>query len=395
MMIPCGRECVVPAEFEYKPRRDRPPARDIVLPSPALQENVVQQSLYDAYGAPTGKGSTRSAYTGQVVEKDTGWYLLGERPYNPIFRRFLAPDALSPFGDGGLNRYTYCGGDPINRIDPNGQAWRDVIRRLMGKKGRSGNAPSAAATPAMASQAASTEVVWETSSSTERLLAPTPKKSVMGAVAADTGTGPADIALAPGSRLRDGQWFGQHSSYRVRDPAPRERVVYQLQEPSDELPLERLKTNKRGEPSLKKSWTVFQHQDNPAAFAIVADTRISVGNLKKLYRNLRQEGITETTIFAGAHGRTSGDNWDTQTGKVRSPDKSVFLDAYAFARDRHVLHGENVRVADLANFTAASFREALAQSGVNIVLICYGIADRPFMEAYNLREVTVLARRAL
>lgn len=355
----------------------------------------MQQSLYDAYGAPTGKGSTRSAYTGQVVENDTGWYLLGARPYNPILRRFLAPDALSPFGDGGLNRYAYCGGDPINRIDPDGRAWRDMIRRLMGKKPRSGKAPSAAATPTVASQAASTEAVWETTRSTERLLAPTPKESVMGAVAADTGTAPADIALAAGSRLRDGQWFGQHSLYRVRDPAPRERVVHQLREPFDELPLERLKTNKRGEPSLKKSWTVFQHQDNPAAFAIVADTRVSVGSLKKLYKNLQQEGITETTIFVGAHGGMDGDNWHPQTGEPRAPDRSHYFEAFAFARERHVLYGEIVRVADLTKLTAASFGEALAQSGVNVVLICYGIADRAFMDAYNLREVTVLARRAL
>lgn len=355
----------------------------------------MQQSLYDAYGAPTGKGSTRSAYTGQIAEKDTGWYLLGERPYNPILRRFLAPDALSPFGDGGLNRYAYCGGDPINRIDPDGQAWRDMIRRLMGKRGRSGKAPADVATPAVASQVASTDVAPGTSRSVRPALASTPKQSVMGAVAADTGASPTNIALGTGSTLRDGQWFGQQSGYRVRDPAARERIVYQLREPSDELPRERLKTNKRGEPSLKKSWTVFQHQDNPAAFAIVADTKVSVGNLKKLYKNLRQEGITETTIFAGAHGGTSGDNWDAQTGKARAPDRDIFLDAYAFARERHLLHDETVRVADLGKFTAAGFGEAVAQSGVNIVLICYGIADKVFMGAYNMREVTVLARRTL
>ena len=34
--------------------------------------------------------------------------------------RFNSPDELSPFGDGGINSYAYCGGDPVNRYDPSG-----------------------------------------------------------------------------------------------------------------------------------------------------------------------------------------------------------------------------------------------------------------------------------
>jgi hypothetical protein len=36
--------------------------------------------------------------------------------------RFNSPDSLSPFGEGGLNAYAYCIGDPINRRDPTGHA---------------------------------------------------------------------------------------------------------------------------------------------------------------------------------------------------------------------------------------------------------------------------------
>jgi len=33
---------------------------------------------------------------------------------------FLSPDPLSPFGEGGINPYAYCSGDPINFRDPSG-----------------------------------------------------------------------------------------------------------------------------------------------------------------------------------------------------------------------------------------------------------------------------------
>jgi len=37
--------------------------------------------------------------------------------------RFLSADNLSPFGQGGLNSYAYCAGNPINYIDPSGKFW--------------------------------------------------------------------------------------------------------------------------------------------------------------------------------------------------------------------------------------------------------------------------------
>lgn len=81
--------------------------------------------IYDAYGQSSSPARARTSYTGELTESGSGWYLLGTRPYHPTLRRFLAPDMASPFGEGGINRYAYCGGDPVTRIDPGGDSWMD------------------------------------------------------------------------------------------------------------------------------------------------------------------------------------------------------------------------------------------------------------------------------
>jgi RHS repeat-associated protein len=61
-------------------------------------------------------------FNGEQPDPVTGHYLLGNgyRAYNPTLMRFNSPDSLSPFGEGGLNAYAYCAGDPVNRSDPTG-----------------------------------------------------------------------------------------------------------------------------------------------------------------------------------------------------------------------------------------------------------------------------------
>lgn len=44
----------------------------------------------------------------------------GQRAYTPVLMRFNCPDSWSPFGPGGMDRYAYCAGDPVNRTDPSG-----------------------------------------------------------------------------------------------------------------------------------------------------------------------------------------------------------------------------------------------------------------------------------
>lgn len=61
-------------------------------------------------------------YNGEYNDGVLQQYILGNgyRAYNPTLQRFICPDSMSPFGAGGINRYLYCAGDPINRADPTG-----------------------------------------------------------------------------------------------------------------------------------------------------------------------------------------------------------------------------------------------------------------------------------
>lgn len=88
---------------------------------------------YSPYGHRTNQGLVPElpGFNGQQADSETGHYLLGNgyRAFNPVLMRFNSPDILSPFGDGGVNTYAYCAGDPINRVDPSGQAsWETALQ---------------------------------------------------------------------------------------------------------------------------------------------------------------------------------------------------------------------------------------------------------------------------
>lgn len=85
--------------------------------------SCIHSHLYTAYGYAATQPSAYSAtgYNGERID-DSNIYLLGNgyRAFNPILRRFQAPDSSSPFGEGGIHAYAYCSGDPINFTDPTG-----------------------------------------------------------------------------------------------------------------------------------------------------------------------------------------------------------------------------------------------------------------------------------
>lgn len=90
---------------------------------------VIQGFSYSPYGWRPSSVETATGFNGQRLEPATGGYLLGNghRLYNPVLMRFTRPDALSPFGKGGVNAYAYCEGDPVNATDPTGEFFQALL----------------------------------------------------------------------------------------------------------------------------------------------------------------------------------------------------------------------------------------------------------------------------
>ncbi|MCR8933415.1 MULTISPECIES: RHS repeat-associated core domain-containing protein [unclassified Pseudomonas] len=97
-----------------------------------LGKEQLYDCAYSPYGHRPAEGGLFSlaGFNGEQLDPVTGLYLLGNgyRAYSPTLMRFLAPDSMSPFGAGGLNAYSYCLGDPVNRVDPTGHiSWQSIL----------------------------------------------------------------------------------------------------------------------------------------------------------------------------------------------------------------------------------------------------------------------------
>ena len=84
---------------------------------------------YDAWGNILAMSGTLAElnplrYRGYVYDQETGFYYLNSRYYDPAVGRFINADNQLTMGTlAGVNLFTYCGNDPVNRKDPTGEAW--------------------------------------------------------------------------------------------------------------------------------------------------------------------------------------------------------------------------------------------------------------------------------
>jgi len=112
------------------------PMRTIMGGATALNHEALH---YSPYGISYPQLPILPGFNGQPREALTGWYFLGNgvRIYSPALMRFLSPDRLSPFDQGGINCYAYVAGDPVNYTDPTGHVKQFKFSgpgRLLGKK---------------------------------------------------------------------------------------------------------------------------------------------------------------------------------------------------------------------------------------------------------------------
>ena len=89
---------------------------------------------YDAWGnfnvtnvateVPFVVANNPFTYRGYYYDYDLGLYYLQSRYYDANVGRFINADNQLLTGDmTGMNLFAYCGNNPVNRIDPTGEAW--------------------------------------------------------------------------------------------------------------------------------------------------------------------------------------------------------------------------------------------------------------------------------
>ena len=88
---------------------------------PKTQQPLINQQLY--------------GFDGQLQDSVSELQFLGKgyhRAYNPVTRRFMNQDSLSPFGKGGFNGYLFTNNNPIMYQDPSGHSAWDWIGLSVG-----------------------------------------------------------------------------------------------------------------------------------------------------------------------------------------------------------------------------------------------------------------------
>jgi RHS repeat-associated protein len=76
---------------------------------------------YEPYGETSADASSGNAFQYTGRENDgTGLYYDRARYYDPVLKRFISEDPIGLLG--GINLYSYVGGNPITKIDPSGLA---------------------------------------------------------------------------------------------------------------------------------------------------------------------------------------------------------------------------------------------------------------------------------
>jgi RHS repeat-associated protein len=366
---------------------------------------VALTKTYGAFGAHDAtRGVVRTAYAGEVSESDTGWYLLGERAYSPTLRRFIAPDRLSPFGIGGVNRYAYCGGDPINRIDPSGNMWSIWQGRSQGLSGRGSAVRSTSATSQRlaaatitpgtlsafaAANAAATSVVASIGPSAVATSARTAPNGVLLPTMRGTNAAADATAFPPPKRHMPGRPVVEREERVTYPQQPRRTDPKIYLNLGMNVPQNRLGTLPNGNRYVTPKWNAHQHTDNPKSWILAADTPVFQHTLAGLLDKARSLGAKRLNVYTDVHGNSWGENYDIESLQQPSSDPRIRSEVTDFLQQNSANYGLQVTIKNIGGWSIEDIRDEVSKNGLHSFTACYGVADKALRPLLNLSQIVL------
>lgn len=355
--------------------------------------------VYDAYGVDAPPSIARTGYAGQVLETGFSCHLLGDRLYSPVLRRFLGADAVSPFGQGGLNRYAYCGGDPINRIDPRGMAWQnwhiagiDTMRSLADPTAATSESlPVAMSTPSIVSMSVAAAGVNETPGGSLETRNDT-TGDVFGWMSRRSGSTVTASAVPQKALAQSRGFVGGAAHGAESSNAPRGSHVIDVVE-RDKTPPDRFRYSSRsGSLKLKTHWHVRADPLDANVSHWGADTTVTTSKLASPLRKIGQlpiaNGNDKVYMYSGVHGNRYGRNWDNGQRRFGHP-RFYRTDNRRRARYQALLPERRLHVENIADISREAMIEKMARPGVHLHAYCFGAVDDLMLDVLDADPVSV------
>lgn len=367
-----------------------------------MKEVAPATPIYGAYGEfGTAGQMARFAYAGQLAEPGTGDYVLGNRLFSPVLRRFLDPDPVSPFDDGGLNRYAYCGGDPINRTDPSGNAWWDWAVAGLGlnsgfngpvERRRSPTGPVAMVMPAAAAVLDVATVAVEIGTPVSTTAGDRKSPAVFGWFGLVAGLTPGGVALTakPATSAR---YVGRGQ----RGPQDADLPRYNIEVvPANRRPPHKFRrSGQTGQLVLKTHWFVTTDPLEPGNTHWGADTPVNSRSLLSPLRKIGREPIVDgrrnVYLYSGVHGDIRGENWANQR-RLLADTRLYHLDVGDYSLFQRYLPGRNLSIEDIGGITFDEMIEKISRPGIHLHGYCFGAIDNLMLDLLCADPVPVYLR---
>ncbi|HXP00722.1 MAG TPA: RHS repeat-associated core domain-containing protein [Luteibacter sp.] len=360
--------------------------------------------IYGAYGMQRSPAMARTAYTGGQQEEEAGCYVLGDRLYSPTLRRFLNPDAISPFHTGGINRYAYCDGDPINRIDPGGNTWMDWSRASFGLDTTRGSPVATAGVSDIGASALTPSTLSLTAAGVMDATAPAKMPGSIASPAA--GVGNAHDVLG-WSALRTDASANMGAIARPSPKTPPSRHASRNNKAETEIqiisgphPEERLRLDEvTRRVETKPKWIARNDPIDRRVTHWGADTVIHLWDVETVLEQIsrrdnafdgyRKFGGRSVYGYTGVHGHEKGFNWDWKDKRSRV-DNDVLLDAQdGKARLQYFARGRTLHIEDIGRISKEEMRAKMSRPGHHINMFCFGAADPVVLEWHKVRRMRV------